>query len=336
MSGQVQISEASLDALFAALVAQGRRVLAPRRTGDRVELGEVRSAGEVAFDAIQVVSSAKPVVFPPVEKILSYKTEGKEVAVDDPVPAARPTVLFGLRPCEARSFAALGAVFNWGTPDKFFNARMDQTTVVAIACTRSDEACFCTALGSGPGDSAGSDLLLRPITGGGWAVEALTEKGKALMAVAPASFQSRGDAPLAPLAKVEAGFDVKVLSEKLPKRFDDPIWAAQSLRCLGCGACAYVCPTCACFDVQDEADAKQGRRLRAWDSCGFRMFTLHASGHNPRSLQSQRWRQRVYHKFAYYPERLGMLGCVGCGKCSRACPADMSLREHLVEVAKGS
>ena len=106
------------------------------------------------------------------------------------------------------------------------------------------------------------------------------------------------------------------------------------MRCLGCGACAYVCPTCVCFGIEDEADTRQGHRLRTWDSCGLRMFTLHASGHNPRDKQSQRWRQRVYHKFAYYPDRFKTLGCVGCGKCSRACPVDMNFKQHLTEAAE--
>jgi sulfhydrogenase subunit beta (sulfur reductase) len=104
------------------------------------------------------------------------------------------------------------------------------------------------------------------------------------------------------------------------------------MRCLGCGACAFVCPTCACFDIQDEGSRAGGKRLRCWDSCGFAMFTLHTSGHNPREEQSQRWRQRLMHKFAYMPERQQVLGCVGCGRCSRACPADMEIREHILAV----
>ena len=131
-----------------------------------------------------------------------------------------------------------------------------------------------------------------------------------------------------------AAFDQPALTAKLPSLFDGPLWADQSLRCVGCGACAFVCPTCVCFDIQEEADTRQGRRLRTWDSCGYHMFTLHASGHNPRETQGARWRQRIYHKFSYYPERYGTLGCVGCGKCTRACPVDMNLQEHLVEASQ--
>jgi ferredoxin len=255
--------------------------------------------------------------------------------LEDVEPQVQPTVLFGIRPCEARAFHALDVVFNWDYKDKFFNTRLANTTVVAMSCTQADDSCFCTSVGSRPDDTAGSDILLSTLKAGGFVAEVLTDKGKALVALAKDAFQPlTGDAGLVPPATVAPAFDAKVLQQKLAAKFDSPLWAEQSLRCLGCGACAFVCPTCVCFDIQDEADTRQGQRLRAWDSCGMRMFTLHASGHNPRDKQSQRWRQRVYHKFAYYPERFATLGCVGCGKCSRACPVDMNLKQHLVEAAE--
>jgi len=332
MADTFELSHEALNGLFAALRKDGRRVLAPVDSDGRTELNEVESPAQVAKDYLQTILSAKEVVFPKVERLLSYTTGPGKVELKDPEPKALPTVLFGVRPCEAAAFGALDAVFNWDTRDSFFNARMAQIAVIGLSCTKADAACFCTTVGGGPADTRGSDILLSPIEGG-FLAEVLTEKGRSIQALAPELFQDgRGIDKTA--VKLDKAFDQPALTAKLPGMFDSALWVDQSLRCIGCGACAFVCPTCVCFDIQEEADPKQGQRLRCWDSCGYRMFTLHASGHNPREVQSQRWRQRIYHKFSYYPERYGMLGCVGCGKCTRACPVDMNLREHLVETSE--
>jgi ferredoxin len=332
VSERVQVTPSTLEALFAALARAGVRVLAPRAVDGRVELAEVRSPSEMSHDHLQTVSSAKAVVFPPVEKILGYQGAGASVTLEDPEPAARPTVVLGLRPCDARAFSALGAVLDWDSRDRFFDARMQALTVVSIACSRADEACFCTSVGGGPDDPEGSDVLLRPLAEGGFAADVLTPRGQALMALAGELLPLPAAAALRPPAEVERAFRGP-LAPELERRFESEVWAEQSLRCLGCGTCAFVCPTCACFDVQDEPQGAGGRRLRCWDSCGLRQFTLHASGHNPREHQDQRWRQRLCHKFLYFPERFGLAGCVGCGRCTRACPVDMNLREHLAVLA---
>jgi ferredoxin len=335
MGETYSISEASLDTLVLTLHQAGERVMGPKRVGDRIELSTLVGKGELAQQAFQSVTSAKGVVFPKVERLVRYRQEGKTVVLDDVDSEMPPTVLLGVRPCEARAFKALDAVFNWDTTDKFFNARMAKTTVISLACTEADTSCFCTSVGSSPDDPKGSDILLLPLKSGGFIAEVQTAKGQAIVAKAPGLFQPKLPNPIRmPVAQVATTFTASELETKLKGKFDNPIWLEQSLRCLGCGACAFVCPTCVCFDIQDEGNAANGQRLRSWDSCGMRLFTLHASGHNPRDKQSQRWRQRVFHKFVYYPDRWKMLGCVGCGKCSRACPVDMNLKEHLAEAAR--
>lgn len=333
MANVCRLTHESLAGLFAALRKDGRRLLAPVDADGRTELGEVDVPAQVAKNYIQTILSAKEVVFPKVERLLTYTLAPGQVELKDAEPRAMPTVLFGVRPCEAKAFAALDAVFNWDTRDRFFNARIVNVAVIGVSCTQADDACFCTSVGGGPGDTAGSDLLLTPVEGG-YLAEILTEKGQAIRDLAPELFKpTDGEARTVALAQVGQTFDQPFMTAKLPGLFDHSIWAEQSLRCIGCGACAFVCPTCVCFDLQEEADPRKGERLRCWDSCGFHTFTLHASGHNPREVQSARWRQRIYHKFSYYPERYAMLGCVGCGKCTRACPVDMNLKDHLTEIA---
>jgi formate hydrogenlyase subunit 6/NADH:ubiquinone oxidoreductase subunit I len=168
---------------------------------------------------------------------------------------------------------------------------------------------------------------------GDYLAEIITEKGVAVVSIASNLFEKTEISEKDKfLAEVPVKFNHEEIRKKLDKFFESKEWNKQSLRCLGCGACAYVCPTCACFDIQDEAHGKKGSRVRCWDSCGFSHFTIHTSGHNPREVQSARWRQRIMHKFSYMPERLSVYGCTGCGRCSRACPVDMNILEHLISI----
>ena len=132
----------------------------------------------MAGDQIQPVLSAKEAVFPRVERLLSYRMAPGKVELQDHDPEVQPTVLFGLRPCEAAGFHSLDAVFNWDTRDKFFNARREQLTVVGMSCTQADDACFCTSVGGGPGSTKGSDILLTPLQEGGYLAEILTATGR--------------------------------------------------------------------------------------------------------------------------------------------------------------
>ncbi len=316
------------------LIGSGRSVYAPVRTGERVDFKKIARPEEVASDYVQTTQSVKKVVFPRTEELFSYRKEGKQVSVRQPDLQAIPeTVVWKIRPCDAAGFASLSGIFNWDYKDGSYNARAERLTLISFSCATSDEYCFCTSVGGGPGSTTGSDIQLTLLPDGGALVEVLTPKGERLAAEASSLFTpADGISKEEYLARVEKRFDARQLREKLDLAFDSPVWQRQSERCLGCGACAFVCPTCACFDIQEDARGATGRRVRCWDSCGFSLFTLHTSGHNPRPVQSARWRQRVLHKFSYMPERIGQTGCTGCGRCSRACPVNMNLLEHLQSI----
>jgi ferredoxin len=103
--------------------------------------------------------------------------------------------------------------------------------------------------------------------------------------------------------------------------------------CLGCAQCAFVCPTCHCFDIVDEqSGSTTGRRAKNWDACQFSLFTKHASGHNPRDNQEKRYRQRISHKFKYYMDKFDEILCTGCGRCARGCPVSLDILQIVEEI----
>jgi formate hydrogenlyase subunit 6/NADH:ubiquinone oxidoreductase subunit I len=323
------IKKESLGKLYSGL-QEKYRIYAPVVSEDKqVEFRYNPGFEEVTFDHIRSALSVKNLVFPRVEKVLSYTNSKTESTIKGVDPGkVQNVVLWGSHPCDNAAFDALRSIFLGDTEDEFFRSRLEKMVVIGFSCHKSDEYCFCTSVGLAPDSSKGSDILLSKTASGDYLADIITEKGIEIVNLLPVVFTDpAGQEPV--ITEVKKKFDHTKVTSNLSKSFEHPFWKENSLRCLGCGACAYVCPTCACFDIQDETRGKNGIRYRSWDSCGFSLFTLHTSGHNPRHVQSQRWRQRIMHKFSYMPDRNNLPGCVGCGRCSSACPVDMNIAEQL-------
>jgi ferredoxin len=317
------ISTTALRLVLKEWLKQGKRVIGPRRVKpDLVLYTSLTDPDQLLLEGfIHPANSIKEWVFPRHESIYAYRWKGKDLELSDvEVPTAEQIIL-AARPCDAAALPILDPLFNWDYQDPFYNTRRQATTVVSLACVTHDDSCFCTSVGLGPTDPRGSDAILLPLGNDEFAVRCLTEKGQALFAEVTRATSADPVIPPGPQRK----FDSSQVRTYLTEHFESPLWQEQTLRCLGCGACAYTCPTCHCFDIVDEGNMTGGIRAKNWDSCQFPIFTLHASGHNPRSVQPQRQRQRVLHKFQIYPGKFGEILCTGCGNCTRNCPVNLGL-----------
>jgi len=329
------ISEKNFRILIDRLLSEGKRVVAPRLNSGTVLYEPLLNSAEMITDQLPR-RSGKEAFFPLCEDIVSYEKEGQKVTLTDIDPARFPeTFLVGVRPCDAAAIPVLDAVFSWDYKDQFFLERRKKTTVIGLACTTADDACFCTAVGLSPADKKGADLFLTPVEGGGYLCEAISEKGEKLLN-ACSDLLTSGDAlKTLPLAVPEVEkVDLAKVKAWLDEHFDDPAWDSIATRCVGCGACAFVCPACHCFDIVDEGTEKSGKRRKNWDACGFWKFTHHASGHNPRDGQPKRYRNRIMHKFKYYDDKFGQTLCSGCGRCIRLCPVGIDIAGIVEEISK--
>jgi len=312
-----------------------RLVVAPVRH-DTVEFEPVSSADEIELGYRNTRLPAKRFLFRPSEALLRFDLKAApERRVTEAATESRPMVLFAVRPCEARSFTLLDRVFLGGDfPDPYYANRRGATAVVGLACAAFAPTCFCTSVGGGPADRTGADLFLFDV-GEVFLVDVVSKRGEELLAGLPlpeaqpetVERADRAAAQLAAAMTVVPGLDQ--IGPRAEEVFGDSCWQKIGERCIACAACSFLCPTCHCFDIQDEVLDQIGRRVRNYDSCMFPLFTLHASGHNPRAEKSQRVRQRLMHKFAYFPEHFGAMACVGCGRCIRACPAANDIRQWL-------
>ena len=324
------ITQDGLRKLVAGWLAMGKRVAAPSRVkSDLVLYVPLKSAEQMLLEGfVRPSNSIKEFLFPKHEQLFKYKVTAEGLDLSEVEPPQTEQLVMAARPCDAAALPILDLVFNWDCPDEFYNHRRELTTVVALACKEHDEYCFCTSVGLQPDAPRGSDVMLLELGQGNYEVRCLTEKGRTLMEGRTIMSDCDASVPPGP----EKRFSPGVVRDFVKSNFESPFWQSEGATCLGCGSCAYTCPTCHCFDMVDEGNPDAGARVRNWDSCQFSTFTQHASGHNPRDNQPSRQRQRISHKFDIYLEKFGEILCTGCGNCSRNCPVGMGVLGVLTEI----
>jgi sulfhydrogenase subunit beta (sulfur reductase) len=315
------------------------KVIVPVREGNFHNYRLLEEGGEVDFDFQNTRLSPKSVILPQSERMFEYTMDDsredahlfKEAAKD-----FSPQVIVGIRPCDAFAFQLVR--INFDNPqyrDPWWVQRMESTTLVGFGCNEPCASCFCTSVGSGPFSEKGLDALMFDL-GDRFVVKSITSKGEAVLKKIESGVEAEDsflekveDLSKAAEKKISSTVPTEKLKEKVVKElFDAPFWDRVSFACINCGTCTYLCPTCWCFDIQDEVHGKDGDRIRNWDACMFPLFTLHGSGHNPRDKKAQRVRQRFMHKLKYYVDKYGDgVACVGCGRCVRFCPVNIDIRE---------
>ncbi|MFC1869905.1 4Fe-4S dicluster domain-containing protein [Chloroflexota bacterium] len=311
-------------------------VFVPSRESGTVVMAEWDGTDTSFLDWYRnTVVSPKAQFFPPLEEMFRFHKESEGYRIEPAVPDEHRQLIFGIRPCDAKALAILDPVFKDAYEDPYYLAKRRNTVLVGLGCTNPGESCFCTSLGIIPGASDNVDLMLTD-TGEHFLMAAMTPAGQELIAssegveeATEADEATARELKEAAESKVTRTLDTKNIGEKLQSSFDDEeYWEKVAAKCISCGICTLLCPTCYCFDINDEVVKKQGARFRSWDSCGFSVYTRMPM-ENPRKEKWRRVRQKVCHKYEFYPMNFDVIACTGCGRCIRLCPVNWDITQTL-------
>jgi ferredoxin len=320
---------------------RSRVLIAPTRDADGiVSFRPVQDLDEIAADCLNPNEPAKTVFFPPSETLFRYEKLGaRPPTIVAPQPDGQPFVLFGCRLCDAAALRSLDDLFLDGDGDPYYRARREASLVIAATCEEPGPECFCEAMGNLLSQPQGADVVLTRC-GDRYLAQAWTGKGQAAIDEAAHAFREAADEDLkaqddvvGQVVQQQRRPLIARIAEQVAQAFDDEgFWQRVSRACLSCGICSYLCPSCTCFDMMDDAIGDEGHRFRCWDSCQFEAFCVEASGHNPRADGWQRLRQRVAHKLWFSVERFGHVSCVGCGRCIRLCPVNIDISQIIEQL----
>jgi ferredoxin len=294
--------------------------------------GELANATELCLDYDVTLLPPKKYFLPQRETVLRFKLGDKPSV--EPVVEAKPMIIIGVHPYDIKAIELCDVVYgSTNPPDPNYVLKRDRATILGVDCLNPNPEAFCSSLGTAAVES-GFDLMVTDI-GDSYVVAVGTAKGGELLKkyaetkdATESELAQRDNQRKQALGKYEVSLSMP--PQEVPKLleavWDSPVFKEKSDNCLSCGSCVMVCPTCVCFDVQDDValTLDKGERYRQWDGCMLVDFAKVATGENFREDREKRFRHRMYRKGVYLMARYGKLGCVGCGRCALACLAQIA------------
>lgn len=358
--GSVVIDAAGLQLLVSTLIDRGYRVVGPTLSDNAIVLAELTSADDLPkgwgvdvapghyrlrrrdddalFGHSAGPQSWKQFLHPPRQKL--WSSDGQEELEE-----TRPYAFMGVWACDLSAIAILNGVLGVGAhPDRGFVGRLQRIFVVAVNCTEPGGLCFCASMGTGPAVGPGYDLALTEridADGRRYVVDIGTDDGAAVLAALPHRDadqleidSARGDVADA-ANHMGRQMPERDLRELLVQSRESPQWGEVASRCLTCGNCTMVCPTCFCTSVEDVTDltGEHTERWMHWASCFEFDFTFVHEG-SVRQTGQSRYRHWLTHKLGTWHDQFGTTGCVGCGRCIAWCPTGIDITEEMNTMAR--
>jgi ferredoxin len=353
----VVLDRNGLDGLLAALVKKGYRVIGPTARDDAVIYDDIdspkdlpegwgdeqkgghyrlrRRQDKALFGYTVAPQGWKRFLYPPSQKLFGARRTEAGFEIQPPDPPEAPMAFIGVRACELAAMAVQDRVFGDKLyPDTGYQRRRKAAFVVAVECGEAGATCFCSSMGTGPAVVAGFDIKLVELPAKGrFVAEAGSLEGTKLLDKLKAPKASDADCTAA-VERVAGITFTKQMNAKtartLAAKPDHPRWDDVAARCLTCGNCTMVCPTCFCTTVEDVTDLKgdNAERWRKWDSC-FSVDFSYIHGGAVRTEVKSRYRQWISHKLSTWHDQFGTSGCVGCGRCITWCPVGIDITEEV-------
>jgi sulfhydrogenase subunit beta (sulfur reductase) len=299
------------------------------------------------FNFVVGPQSWKKFLYPSIQKLFTAYYKNNKLEIEKPEPPATKYAFIGVRSCEINSIEIQDRVFFGGEyQNSNYKTLRKNSLIVAVNCSKAEENCFCTSMGTGPEVKSGYDILLTEIINEKehyFLIETGSERGEEIVndlntrEASESELSKKNQVIQKTISQIQKHLDTENLKDILLKNLESPLWDEVAKRCLACGNCTMVCPTCFCMTIEDYTDLMKTKaeRIQKWDSC----FTLEYSyihGGSIRVSIGSRYRQWLTHKLASWHEQFGTSGCVGCGRCITWCPVGIDITEEATKIKKVS